>query len=454
MDYALSALGAARKVYGPIDYRKAASTIQKAFRKYKKRKAVPRKSVTKRTKTAAFPAYRIGPKLSRFGRKGKKVKPLKGTARTIEKTFVSDQPHTNYVGFRQFGSGTDILKTYCMNLVKDIFKMSGAPIDSWQGAVKAHSYTGENNGKLKKIHFYFQKDTYDGSSRTSQTIEVPQIHSDQSAFSAEDYAGLIRTMLIGKWNDGYLPSAFALVEKQGDLSQERIFYSHESWGEDIVEFSASTYVNVQNVTPADGPGDGTNINDINANPLVGKIYDFKHSYVKFREEYAREVKRIPGWDPLPMQESHTGADMIDTKYLRKSLTPDGTVRGDLLTAFLKPPRGAAVFDNIDGVKSVSLPPGGYQYMKRSITIKANTRRFLYACFGEVLPAADSTKSVKPPIINKAILVAFEPAVRSTTNESTKVIFNRKIHHRLSVKKKRPSNVPRHNEVADVNTTFY
>ena len=419
----------------------------------KRKRSAPKKNTFKRkvaSRKGVFPSYRIGPKLARFGRKGKKPAPLKGTARTIEKTFVSEQPVTNYVGFRQFGTGKDILKSYAMNLMKDIFKRAGAPIDSWQGAPKGSYYIDENNNRLKKIMFIFQQDDFDSATRNIDSMNIPQAHPAGEPFSVEEYADQLVTILITKWDAGYLPSAYQLVEQQ-QSGIEQSFYSHETWGEDIVHFDASTYVNVQNVTPADGPGDGTNINDINANPLVGKIYDFKHAYCKFREEYARECARIPGYTSMhTMQNTDVNSDLLSTYYLRYGSS--GT--GELLTAFKKPPRGAAVFDNVDGVKTVSLPPGGYQYMKRSVSVKANTRRFIAACFADVQPSHNATMNVHPPIINKVMIMAFEPAVRSVTDESTKVIFNRKIHHRIVTKKKRPSNLPRHNEVHDVDSTFY
>lgn len=436
-------LGLARRLankYGPIDYRGAATKIQKAFRKYKKRKATYKKkfSSNKRLKTGSFPAVRIGRLMGVHGRKGKKPKPITGVRRKFDKSLLSTQSMVNYVGFQMFGSSWDILNTYCMHLVKDMMKRAGAAIDSWQGGVESTT----SDFRLWRIKMVFQNDPNTG---TVDRVEEEIIPTGNK--SAEEIATLIAVAITNQYGNGYYPSSYRLIEQDGTVDGKH-FYRHDTWGEDMVHFAATSYANVQNVTPTDDGG--TNINDVNANPLVGKVYDFKHPYIKFDEEYLREVGSIVDFDELQkLQDMAYTQDLVETNYLRKDALNYAEA---LPVAFKKPPRGAAVFNNLDGAKGISLPPGGYQVVKRSITVKCSARRFIAGVFNTFQASpVPLTKPLIRPIVNKVMLMAFEPSVRSQSNESVKVIVNRRISHDLKIVRKKPSNLPVHNTVNDVVT---
>lgn len=424
------------KKYGPIDYRKAASTIQKAYRSYKKRKVVRRKSVIKRS-TKAFPRARIGTLMGVHGRKGPNPKRLKGVRAKFDKSLISEQNMTNYIGFGLFGSADDILRTYCMHLAKDMMIRSGAPIDSWQGEMKVHAGSGSFQGRLDSVHLRFTKDTFDTSYDDVEDIVLA------AGVTGNDFVGLLHAAIRSWYFKGYYPQSYSLVENDGTPNGRR-FYSNETWGEDMVYFTGSTLVKLQNITPADEGG--TNINDVNANPLTGRVYDFKHPYVKLRDEYAREVEAIAGFGDLAkLQNINASTDLVDVNKLRSTLT------SDLAQAFVKLPRGVAVFSNLDGAKGMSMPPGGYQVVKRLVKCAANTKRFIAGIYNNI--TADNTapylKPISRPIVNKVMLIGFEPTVRSATNETTKVICNRKITHDIIIRRKKPSNVPVFNEVQDI-----
>lgn len=449
----IAGLGAARRLakkYGPIDYRGAAKKIQKAYRDYKKRKTSKKKtfSANKRLKKGSFPRARIGQLMGVHGRKGAKPKRLVGVRRRLDKTLTSEQSMVNYVGFNIAGTSDDILQTYCMMLVKSIMIRAGAPIDSWDGNVHHEGRTGLEHNRIWKIRLTFHRDRHTDADRSESIISFGTNETPTSLAAA------ISVQINDQYNSGFLPSCYSLIEYDG-TADGRTFYENTSWGDDMVEFTSTTYVNVQNITPADN--DSTNINDVNANPLSARVYDFKHPFVKFNEEYLREiegsVEEVGGVPTTPFDQLHDmqttvrTTDIISTEYLRK----DGVIGNELATAFKKPPRGAAVFANLDGAKAMSLPPGGYQVIKRYIKTSASTRRFIAGIYKIYNGSQDWVKTVNRPTVNKSLLLAFEPTVRSQSNELVKVICNRKIVHDCVIRRKKPSNVPVHNVVEDLVT---
>lgn len=440
----VAGLGAARRMYkkyGPIDYRKAAKTIQKAYRDYKKRKSGKKKfSANKRLKKGSFPRVRIGHLMGVHGKPGKKPSPLKGVRRVLDKSLTSTQTDVNYVGFQQFGSAREVVLTLCLHLVKDIFARTGAPLNSWQGAFKSHaSLPNSHRNRLTGITFHFQSDKYNSVDYDDHTFTLHAYDTAESL--AEDIEAVFRT----QYQSGFYPCAYTLGNNEGES-----FYSRETLGEDMVDFYATTYIKVHNVTPADN--DSTNINDVNANPLIGKVYDFKHPYVKMNEEYLREIEAqeqdaVAGidWTQVHNVQTTTSADdRIDTQYFRNA-GGSNIWDGDLLDAFKKPPRGAAVFANLTGAKTMSMPPGGYQVVKRDIKVTCSLKRFIagaYNVYNEA-SAANFLKPIIRPIVNRVIMLGMEPAVRSETDEQLKLVIARKITHDLRIRRKKPSNVPVH-----------
>jgi hypothetical protein len=442
----VAGLGAARRMYkkyGPIDYRKAAKTIQKAYREYKRKTGKKKFSANKRLKRGSFPRARIGTVMGVHGKKGKKPAPLKGVRRVLDKSLTSTQTDVNYVGFQQFGSAREVAFTLCLHIVKDIFARTGAPINSWQGAFKNHaSLPTEHRNRLTSITFHFQSDKY-------YDVEYHNYTFTLAAYdTAEDLATDMEAQFRLQYSEGFYPLGYTLGNNEGEK-----FYSHETLGEDMVDFYATTYIKVHNITPADN--DSTNINDVNANPLIGKIYDFKHPYIKMHEEYLREVEaqQITGTDDWTqvhnIQNTVSHSDRVDTQYLRNSGAAN-IWDGDLLDAFKKPPRGAAVFANLAGAKTLSMPPGGYQVVKRDIKVTCSVKRFIagaYNVFNEN-SASSAIKPVIRPILNRVIMLGMEPAVRSETDEQLKLVVARKITHDLRIRRKKPTNVPVHVSLQD------
>lgn len=444
----MMAAGAAARAYkkhGPINYRAAAKKIQAAYRKYKKTKTTGTKKRpfkdAARPKAGRFPNARIGRQMGVYGKPGKLPAQLGTVRRTLDKSLTSTQQDVNYVGFQCFGSTKEILETFSAQVWKDIFQRAGSPLSSWQGRVRSDAHvTPAYSNRLASVTFYFQRDSVGDVART--TWQYTFATTDTTNSLIDD----LTSQIFSQYNNGYLPRAYSLEDASGTP-----FVTHETWGEDVVTWNAEAQIKVQNVTPS--VGGSTDINDVNANPLQGKVYDFRNSYAKFVPDYLQmiEATNVITWGGLKdFQDMGYADDLLRTEKLRHS----GLYANELVDALQSPPRGPAVFQNLEGVKNVQLPPGGFQVVKRSIKSTCTVTRFIWGVFNVYLPD-DNSSYVKPnmvkPIVNKVIMMGLEPTVRSVTDELVKVIVNRKIQHSISIKKKRPSNLPVKVDVSDAVT---
>lgn len=409
----------------------------------KRKQAPPRRNIKRkrpfkdagRPKAGRYPAVRIGRQMGVYGKPGRKPAVLGSVRRTIDKTLTSTQQDVNYVGFTAYGSTDEIVQTFCMQVWKDIFQRAGSPLSSWQGRVRsdAHSTSAFTN-RLASVTFFFQRDVHNDVDR--QTAQRVFATSD----TAEDLVSWLEATIKSQYHDGYLPRSYALEDASGVP-----FVTHETWGDDIVTWNAQCEVKLQNITPAGGTGTGsTDINDINANPLQGKVYDFRNGYMKLRPDYLQmvEASNPLNWGTLKeIQNVNATTDLISVQHLRET----GLYANELAKAFQTCPRGPAVFSNLEGVKNIQMPPGGFQVIKRNVTSKCSVVRFIWGAFNSYLPDPGGSEFVKPsvtkPVVNKVILVGLEPTVRSTTDEIVKVLVNRRIMHSISIRKKKPSNLP-------------
>lgn len=414
----------------------AARHIQSAYRQYKKApsKRPAKKAAKKSGKGKVFrnaaPKFRIGHASGTFGKKGRKPKPLRGVTFRSNYAHATEQKNVAYYGV-PVARKTDTIYAYCMYLVELIAKVDKNILSAWQAKV---IHTGFGSGRFKELHWYFVKRSPDGTEENDTEILAPTISPGHETYS--EFAGRLRDKLISRAENGWFPRRLRLFNAEGDA-----YYDHNRMDEDMITVSFNMMLKIQNITAAYDGND--NINAIDANPLMGKIYDFGHAAPRLSEAYTAEMN-----DFTEFQGIGTIAKMTNDQYgiETKSLRAGDVITGGLARAFKMPPSGAAVFANCTGAKDVKMPPGGFYTVKRTHTVKANLKRFLRGTIdvSDPAPYTSGVELVRPPRVLTSVMFGLRPMLRTVVDEPVKVALNMENVIRMSVRRTKSPNAPVYN----------
>ena len=455
------------------------------FRKAKrpvKRKYAPRPSRGKYvpSRAGAVPKHRIGRYMGNY-KKGRKPPVGRVAERHIDTSYTIDQNMVNYVGFQTHGSMGDILLTYCMALCREIAQKSKISLTSFHQRMQdqdnrsntsAISVNYVDRSRLGLIQFAFSKVDMHGN-KTQEYHDYQVLNEDYSQ-SWLDFAGWIRDRIfVACGQNGFSPESYALCSSNDFTAFHNAdpgtttftgavqpFFVNKTWGEDIVQFACKSITKVNNVTPAGT--DRHDINDVNANPLQGKLYDFKHSAPRFTNAWITNIHDGDGTsypDIDKLQSTHLRQDMLQTQRLRMRVPVSGTADFTytaLHPDFKQPPRGTSVWSNVDGVQNVHMQPGGFKTIVRTGTVKASTARFIAGVMysrvdvnnislsgaTQTVTASDGTnippdydKRIRSrPVITPSFILALEPTVRTETNEEVKLVVNRDLHQTCKIRR--------------------
>lgn len=420
-------------IYATLDT--AAKAIQRQYRSYKARKSAPPPAKKPgKVFRGAVPKSRVGRASGTFGKKGSKPKPLSGVTFRSNYAHSTEQNNVAYYGL-PIARKTDTIYAYCMYLVQLIAKVDRNILSAWQAKV---IHTGFGSGRLKELHWYFVKRNPDGTEQNateilapSTTLPAPNPNETYGAF-----AGRLRDVLITRAENGWFPRRFRLFNAEGDA-----YYDHNRQDEDMISVSFTMLLKVQNTTPAQDGND--NINAIDANPLMGKIYDFAHAAPRLSEAYTAEMN-----DYTEFANIGTIAKMTNDQYgiETKSLRAGDVITGGLARAFKMPPHGAAVFADCIGSKDVKMPPGGFYTVKRTHSVKCNLKRFLRGTIdvSDPTPASSGVELIRPPRVLTSCMFGLRPMLRTVVNEQVKLAMNMENVIKLHVRRTRSPNAPVYN----------
>lgn len=328
---------------------------------------------------------------------------------------------------------TDVIFAYCMYMVELIAKVDKNILSAWQAKMITTVF---GSGRFKELHWYFVKRNPDGTELNENVTVTPPLGETYS-----QYAGRLRAIMVSRAENGWFPRRFRLFDADGDA-----YYDHNRQDEDMVTCYFEQQLKIQNVTAA---GDGNdNINAIDANPLMGKIYDFAHAAPRLSEAYTAELN-----DHTDFANIGTISKMGNDQYgiETHSLRAGDVITGALARAFDMPPNGAAVFQDCIGTKDVKMPPGGFYTVKRTHTVKANLKRFLRGTIdvSDPLPASTGVELIRPPRVLTSVMLGLRPMLRTTANEEVKLAMNNESCIKLSVRRATSPNAPIYNAYSNV-----
>lgn len=395
-----------------------------------------------------MPKYRIGSLIGTAKSKRKvtgKMDPLKVTTHS-DRCCTIDQKMVAYFGFSDASSQDDQLVQGVRALVQMFVRRSGLKVSTVEQRF-TDSYLqnaiADTNVRLNRIIIQYLRrgpDGHNGEIRetafsvdedSSVTTITDQIFADIKAKAAgPDTAGL----------GEYPVRAVLMTEDFGAVTEQHLFRTFATYDltNCMVDFTYMRKFKWQNVTPADNtavPGDGTryDLNDINANPLSGKIYHFKGPVPIVRPAVLDNdllsnlahvqslIEYSPGAAP------GVGVSRVDGNIDCRGFRTDAQYTGILYNAFMQPFKSQTFFKNVETEDKLYMPPGGYKQLIRKGQVTMNFTRF---CKATVPPAKGSIGSTTlngiepmPPKIGGCTIWGLEPAVRTAPEETSRIAMN-------------------------------
>lgn len=407
--------GPARRLMSPMD-------IQRKFRRVKKPQGQVR--VPK-----VFPKARIGSligtEVSKRPVSMKKIDPLEIKTH-IDINSEVQQSQVAYFGFADAGYQDDQLMQACLALTNMFFRRSGMKLPNINVTVQQALSTPidipptYHRTKLRRIEILFVNVAQDGTS--SSDLATILVGYSSTIFSV---AEAIRDAVFTRATAATLPAKkWPIVAKLYSLREPTsadvydLFATYDLQNV-MVDFAYKRKYKWINVTPAgEGGVDGsTNINDINANPLSGRIYKFKGPTPLVRstiKDYNPQLEL----DAIENQ----GADnssAIDCARFRLLNDYANLPKAE----FKQPFKATSFFKNTQTEDKVYMPPGGYKQLIRDGKVTMNFKRFCQATVKMPSTTGISDGIQKPPKIGTSTLWALEPALRTDVNELVKVHVN-------------------------------
>ena len=425
-----------RQLFVPMAAGMAARRIQAAARGFLARRQVARMrrprlmspmdiSKIKRRKTqgqikntsrAVMPKYRIGSLIgtekSRRKVKGK-MDPLVITEHSDVHAKVQ-QPMLAYWGYSDAGSLDQQLEMGVRALVNMFVRRSGLkPTNIYQAFDESYlqEYAGQSTIRLNRIVFAYQSVKIDG---TANNIEV--VFPVAENMSIYNITQTIMTDIKTQSTAGTFKPVRALLQSHDQVATGttpyRTFATYDLENT-MIDFSYLRKYKWQNVTPADttqSPGEFNqfSVNDINANPLSGKIYKYKHRVPQIR------AANLDNQDYVQLRkiQKGEGADgALDCTAFRV-----GDYNSDLEYPFKQPYKSQQIFKDTETEDKCSMPPGGYKQLVRKGKKTMSFTRFTLATAARSNYEYVSSGNTIPPPIGTSTIWGFEPVMRTTTNE--------------------------------------
>jgi len=376
----------------------------------------------KNTSRGVMPKYRIG-SLIGTAKSSRKVKGKMDVMSLTEHRDVHatvQQPMVAYWGYSDAGSLDHQLEMGVRALVNMFVRRSGLkPTSIYQSFDESYLQDQANSYiRLGRIVFAYQGVDGSGDILRSEAIFV---------IADTDSIHLITQVIIAdlksKATSGnHAPVRAMLQSKDYPGSADYQTFATFDLENTMIDFSYMRKYKWQNVTPADTtqqPGEFNqfSVNDINANPLSGKIYQYKHRVPQVRGA------KLDNEDLLQLQKIQEAG--LDDGALNCTAFRVGTYNSDLELPFKQPYKSMQIFKDTVSEDKVYMPPGGYKQLIRK---GKKTMNFVRFCQATIIQASYpnnsrvrfNSGSTVEPRIGTSTIWALEPVIRTTTNEIVRI----------------------------------
>lgn len=383
-----------------------------------------RQGQVKAGRPGVFPKYRIG-SLVGTDKSKRTVNPIKVDPRVVKIHYDYNhqvtQTQVAYFGFMDGGSMKQQLDHGCLALAQMIYRRIGIIAVHEDMNVEQRSTTQTYTLKVDSIRLHFDAVNEDGTNSDFHTIITDGLSTGTKTLAALRDA--IVTAILSQGNSGAWPTSMDLV------SGSEVYQRYDLTNV-MIHFSAMQKYKYQNITPSTGVVGESTVNDVNANPLSGRIYQFKHITPRLKSIVKENDHASFPLDNLAKIEDITSNS--EQGNLACEAFRTGTLySGALKLGFRQPFKAVSVFDNTSHEDKFYMPPGGYKQMIKKTAVVMNFKRFVIATVirGPGLnpaPYIGMNNDERVKRIGTSTLWAVEPAVRTSQNETTKLIVNREL----------------------------
>jgi len=373
----------------------------------------------KNTSRGVMPKYRIG-SLIGTAKSSRKVSGKMDVMSLTEHRDVHatvQQPMVAYWGYSDAGSLDHQLEMGVRALVNMFVRRAGLkPTSIYQSFNESYLQDQVNSDiRLKQIVFAFQGVDGSGDIDRAETI---------FAIADTDSVHLITQVIIAELKSKATSGAHAPVRAmlQSFVSGTYTTFATFDLENTMIDFSYMRKYKWQNVTPADTtqvPGEFNqfSVNDINANPLSGKIYQYKHRVPQVRGA------KLDNEDLPQLQKIQDNA--LDDGALDCTAFRNGDYNSLLEFPFKQPYKSMEIFKDTVSEDKVYMPPGGYKQLIRKGKKTMNFTRFCQATIVQASYPLNSrirfnSGSTIEPRIGTSTIWALEPVIRTTSNEVVRV----------------------------------
>lgn len=395
-------------------------------------RALKRKKTYGQVKTASvFPKYRIG-SLIGTDKSNRKVNPSKVDVMQVRQHFdYNHQVTQNQVaifGFSDAGSIDQQLFVGCLALANMIYRRCGSYATHPDVSVDdTHTEASATNTvRMALFGIYLGFELVDNAGNTTHSsVQVSR------GTTLNELATNLKTAIFNQQSsNGSYPTTLLLTKstKLNLIEEER--YAYYDLSNVMVHFNALTKYKYQNITPSTGlsEGQGSSVNDVSANPLSGRVYQFKGPTPRLRSTIKDAEVNFP-LDNLDKIEDIT-ADSNQGTLACEAFRSGALYSGALKAGFHQPFRGVGVFTNVTHEDKLYMPPGGYKQMLKKTAVKMNFKRFVIATLSRAVGTAfiGLGNQDRVPRIGTCTMWAIEPAVRTDVSETVKLIVNRELFY--------------------------
>ena len=399
-----------------------------------------------------MPKYRIGSLIGTAKSKRKvtgKMDPLKVTTHS-DRCCTIDQKMVAYWGFSDASSQDDQLVQGIRALVQMFVRRSGLKVSTVEQQFNESYLQGSLSGndvRLNRIIIQYLRRGPDGHNGELREVAFEVTESSSVTTITDQIFATTKELAAGTSTDGLgeypvravlMQASYDPVGGSGNIPFARKAFATYDLTNCMVDFTYMRKFKWQNVTPADNtstPGDGTryDLNDINANPLSGKIYHFKGPVpvVRAAQLDNSQLQNLANVQSLieytPGSAPGVGVSRVDGNLDCKAFRTDGHYTGILYNAFQQPFKSQTFFKNCDTEDKLYMPPGGYKQLIRKGKVTMNFTRFCKATIAPAKGSIGSTTQVgiepMPPKIGGCTIWGLEPAVRTSPEETSRIAMN-------------------------------
>lgn len=250
----------------------------------------------------------------------------------------------------------------------------------------------------------------------------------------------LRIQLMNAAIRGFYPTEIEFVKNDWTsptAEAPRMVLRDKLFGKTIVNYQTKGRYRFNNITTAgDGTGTNTDKHAIDANPVSGKIFNFRHQRPIFDPHYAEglsDTQTLQGFKILGNFADE--AEVIGGNPAPQTTDPPQYNSASAFVHLTAPPlRPRSVFKNCSKSGNVSIGPGAfktyYTTFRRSTTLYKFMRDLVRVTYNQPGQVYNATAALPP--MGDSFMMCLRPTIKSAANEKVTIAYDYEYVHSCSL----------------------